>query len=418
VRGLCAPWFDERAARALREASDALQLSLPLGQHARPEVVPALTRLSGSSFSPDIYRYLLAFLLDHGELTLGHVRGLLDRAGAEDTALGAYVDLALGRGDAVRVEERLVATAEAVARRELAQDVAGVILSDRGWRAHLEDVRARAPGERPPAPGRFRLWDERLFGRALDPGTVDAELARVLRDRSLQTWPLTGAAPGSPPEAPHAPFLDVWQQPGLLVTLPPSLAQLWEGVAGVNRRLRNARHRADAVGLPSLAYVPVAAFGGLLHPGETLPRAIADGRTLRQRLVMNAPYPAMVAALLLAHRKSQGQPEILQDRGGWWVRLHRRRIGPLLEVCDRFAASRGWHPCRRASGVEAGTLLDLAERAGVAVRADGRAMLEDTWFAQLRTDEEESLVGAALDGLADAMTAHLDDLHATAGRWT
>ena len=30
-------------------------------------------------YDPDLYRYLLVALLDHGELTLGQVRALLDR---------------------------------------------------------------------------------------------------------------------------------------------------------------------------------------------------------------------------------------------------------------------------------------------------------------------------------------------------
>lgn len=412
LRGLVAPWREERAAEAL--AGDEGQLSLPLPQTGRPAAAPELARLAGAAFSPDIYRWTLSVLLDHGELTLGHVRALLDRAGAQEAPIGAYVDLAEERGDSVRVDERLVATSAAVGRRDLCDSTVAVILSDGGWRAHVEALRADPRA----SPGRWRPWDLRLLGQPLNAATLDDDLARVLRDRSLAAWPvtsaLTGCPPGSPPGPPVAPtlaerpFVDAWQETGLLVALPPSLAHLWEGVAGINRRLRNARHRTDAVALPTLAYRPVRTHGGLLYPGEALPRAIADGRSLRHRALTHAPYLAMTVALLLTHRQS-GHPQLVRHRDDWWVTAHRHKLGPLLEVLDGFAVSRGWVACRRRTGgLSAGEVVSLLERLGVAVLTRDRILLDDAFFHQLRVDEEEVEVATRLEPLRAAIEAWID----------
>ncbi|MCB9682018.1 MAG: hypothetical protein H6733_11190 [Alphaproteobacteria bacterium] len=418
VRGLIAPYLDHR--KTLPEpAPEEGQLLLPLAQAPQVEPDPPLTKAAGRSFSPDIYRYVLCFLLDHGELTLGHVRGLLDRAGAGDVPIGGYVDLALERGDAVRVDERLVVTAGAVARRELAESTAAVILSDGGWRTHLDTLRAALATDAEGAvraTGRYRLWNRRLLGRELSAATLEPDLARVLRDRSLASWPrTTGAEPIAPPAVPE-PFLDVWERPDLIVALPPSLVQLWEGVAGVNRRLRNARHRADAVGTPTVAYRPSVAHGGLLHPGEPLPRAVPDQRTLRQRLVLHAPYVALTVALLYLHRAAEPTLEIRHEDGTWQVRRQRARMGALLDVLDGFARSRSWRVSRRARGaVTDEVLVGLLDRLGLAVGLGDRLVLDDGFFAQLRHDDEDGLVRLKLDPLARALGAWVDGLRGEAG---
>ncbi len=404
LRGLVAPWRDERAADAL--AGHEGQLSLPLPQGSRPTPAPELARLAGAAFSPDIYRWTLSVLLDHGELTLGHVRALLDRAGAQEAPIGAYVDLAEERGDATRMEDRLVASSAAVSRRDLCDSTVAIILSDAGWRAHVEQLRADPRA----APGRWRPWDLRLLGRPLDGATVEADLASVLRDRSLGAWPST-QAPATPPALPtlaERPFLDAIDETGLLVALPPSLAHLWEGVSGINRRLRNARHRTDAVALPTLAYRPARVHGGLLYPGEALPRAIADGRSLRHRVLTHAPYLAMAVALLLTHRQS-GHPQLVRHRDDWWVTARRHKLGPLLEVLDGFAVSRGWIACRRRTGgLSSAEVVSLLERLGVAVLTRDRVLLDDAFFHQLRVDEEEQQVAARLEPLRVAVEAWID----------
>jgi hypothetical protein len=409
VRGLLGPWLDARAARALSDEQQ--QLPLPLAQVPRVEPPPPLTHTSGRSFSPDVYAWILVFLLEHGELTLGHIRGLLDRAGADDVAIGGYVDLALERGDAVRVEERLVVTPAAISRRDVAAHPDAVILTDGGWRTML-DLWRTAPDKAARQPGRYRLWDQRLLGQPLDPATLEDDLRRALRDRALDAWPRTRPE-GPVPMPPHrAPFLDVWEQPGHLITLPPTLAQLWEGVAGVNRRLRNARHRHDAVGTPTLAAVPAVAHGGLMHPGEPLLRSVADARSLRQRLLTHAPFVSLLVALLLVHRLEGGRAEVIHERGAWWVRSRRRRLGPVLEVLESFAQARGWLVSRLPTArFGADALIGLLDRTGLALRMPERVMLDDAAFHQLRMDEE-AVIGARLDTLGRALLDHIEALSA------
>jgi hypothetical protein len=410
VRSLIAPFLDRRANET---RIGPAQLSLPLSQAPALQPRPPLSMVAGRSFSPDVYRYLLCFLLDHGELTLGHVRGLLDRAGAAEVPLGGYVDLALGRGDATRVAERLIATPGAIARRELAASTASIILSDAGWRDHMEKLRehARTASGSVRTGGRYRRWNERLFGHAVAASTLEDDLARVLRDRSLSSWPRTSAQAQEPVQRISGAFLDVWQERGLLIALPPSLAQLWEGVSGVNRRLRNARHRTDAVGVPTTAYLPVVTHGGLLHPGESLPRVVPDTRSLRQRLVSTAPYVTMMVALLLGHRTRNASPELVFQKGEWHVKRQRRDMGPLLDVLDGFAGEQGWLTARRPrGGVTDGVLVSLLERLGVLVCVSDRAMLDDGFFHQLRHEEEEQQLHASLSPLSASLTAYLQRL--------
>jgi hypothetical protein len=416
VRGLIAPLFDQEATEL---HSPSNQLLLPLAQAPLVEPVATLAPTAGRSFSPDVYRYLLCFLLDHGELSLGHVRGLLDRAGAAEVPVGGYVDLALARQDAVRIDERLVVTSGAIARRDLASSTKAIILSDHGWRDHLDAVRKTLAEATSTfrVEGRYRRWNDRLFGRALSAATLDADLERVLRDRSLSAWPRTDTTPPAPINAQTAAFLDLWEQPHLLIALPPSLVQLWEGLTGVNRRLRNARHRTDAVGSPTVAYRPVAAHGGLLHPGEQLPRSIPDTRTLRQRLVQHSPYVAMLVSLLLDHRARATSVELAREQGVWCVRRHRRNLGELLAVLDGFARERGWHPSRRGhGGTSDAVLLTMLERLGLVVLVGDRAVLDDTFFRQLRGDDEEQVLHSALAPLGAALATYLDRLHGEASR--
>lgn len=411
VRGLLGPHLDHVAANLPDdEVADPNQLALPLAQAPRVEPTPPLTATAGRAFSPDIYRYLLCFLLDHGELTLGHVRGLLDRAGAADVPLGTYVELALDRGDAVRTAERLVVTPEAVGRRDFAASTSAVILSDGAWRAQLDALRA---GTESPDAGRWRLWNRRLLGKDATPDTLDALLADVLRDRGLASWPRTTGRSAFAPEARDATFLDSLDGGDLVVALPPALAQLWEGVAGLNRRLRNARHRADAVGTPTAAYRPGLVHGGLLSPGELLPRAIPDARTLRNRVVRSAPYPAMVVALLLLHRNHDPAVDVRQVHGTWQVRRHGKRLGELLPVLDGFVAAQGWVASRRPhGGLGATTFVGLLERLGLVVTVRDRLVLDDTFFHRLRDDDEGALLGTGLAALGDRLGGWLDHLRA------
>jgi len=409
VRSLLAPVVGRPRPR--HAGAEVEQLGLPLTHAATASPPPRLGALTGE-YDPDAYRFVLGCLLDFGELTLGHVRRLLDLAHATELPIGGCVDLAVSRGDAARVGDRLVATAAAIARRDLAGSTPSVMLSDPLYRAYLDDAVAAendrvAATRRDAMAPRFRAWDRRLFGHPLRPEHIAADLERVLMDRPLATYPVASAA-GAEPQPEEEPFLDVWDRPGLHVCLPPTLAQLQGGLPAVNRVLSKARR--GVVGMPDLSDRPTVYHGGLLHPGEPLPRSVPDTRTLRLRVLMHVPYMSVLAAVLWLHRLSPGVVELREDKRGWRVRHRRRDAGSLLEFLDRVALARGWHPCRRLEGgLPAATLVAIAEVLGIGTPVGKHLVLSERLFHQLDTEPEELEIAGRLRPLAEAVAAVLDD---------
>jgi hypothetical protein len=409
VRGLLAPAVG-RARPRLREEEER-QLGLALAQRAAVEPPPALEQTTGE-YDPDAYRYVLACLLDHGELGLGHLRALLDRAGAPGLGIGGLLDLALTRGDAVRIGERLVVTRGAVERRDLANDTTHVILSDPTFRTSLYET-SQLSRDRDEAirryhiSARFREWSRRLFGRPVELDEVPAALERVLRERPLSAFPVAHPATETPTLGDGA-FLDQWEQSGLRIALPPSFGQLQGGVAAANRLLKQAR-QSSPVGLPDLADRPLVVHAGILHPGEPLPRSIPDARTLRQRVLMHAPYATVVSALLLVHRLSPDRVALTDERNGWVVRRPGDDAVPLLDWIDRFARARGWLAVRRpGAGTPPASLVSTLESLGIATIVGRGLVLAEGLFSQLQSEAEEREVLSRLRPLGDAVEAHLD----------
>lgn len=407
VRALIAPALGRRG-RARSHEDAGRQLALPLTPRATAPA-PRLRPAGGAEYDPDVYRFVYAALLNHGELTLGRIRALLDRAGADGAPVGGYVDLALARGDARRLDERLVLTADGAARRDLATSTASIILSDPGYRSWLAD--GLLPDDRSAAVrrervrARYRHWDRRLVGRTVDPTELPRAISRILLDRPLGSFPIAGRSlPDLEPV--EEPFLDVADRPGLALVLPPSLAALQGGVAAVNRLLQRARQGRD-VEPPDLSVRPLLFHGGLVHPGEPLPRSVPDARSLRLRLLMHAPYPAMVGALLLLHRQ---RPDLALVRAddGWAIRRGKRRLGGLLEVLDRFATARGHVVARGPDGLTATDLVTLLEAVGVACVAGRVAVLDEGLFVKLRSEAEEIELHDRLLPLAEALEGWLD----------
>lgn len=408
VRSLIAPALD----RARRPEPADHQLPLPLA--VPPDTGPHhLSPGPARDADPDVFRWVYEALLDHGELTLGQLRGLLDRAGVSELPIGGYVDLLLSRQDATRIGERLVITTGGVSRRQAASSTTGIILSHARYRQWLDDVRRVALGDREAeirmaeVTRTFRAWDQRLLGGPADAATLDARLGRVLLDRSLAAFPVSGDA-GPPLEPVERSFLDVWEEPGLVVALPPFLTTLEGGLAAVNRCFSRARQGSAEVGVPDVATRPVLVHGGLLHPGEPRPRSVPDLISLRQRVLMNAPYAAMTAALLLLHRASPGILAVVRRRGTWSVLRRGRPLGAALPLLDAFASSRGWVPCRRLSGgLSLTDLLVSLEAIGLCHVLGDVAVLAERAFHRLRTDPEEMEVHALLQPLADALETWL-----------
>jgi hypothetical protein len=249
-----------------------------------------------------------------------------------------------------------------------------------------------------------------MFGHPVRPESVHADLERVLMDRALASFPLAEPGGSSPPVV-REPFLDAWDGAALTVACPPTLAQLQGGVAAVNRILRQTRHRGD-VGLPNLAHRPVAVHGGILHPGEPLPRSVPDLRSLRLRALMHAPYLAALAALMWLHRHHPDAVRVSEERVGWRVMMRGVSLGDPLAVVDGFAADRGWVVARRLEGgLDCATVVRVLEVLGIAVHVQRLLVLEERFFHHLSSEPEEQEVGARLQPLANALQAWLEAAH-------
>ena len=411
VRSLLAPAVGR--ARPRPRSEEERQLALPLAPSPTTAGHPRLELgAGGREYNPDVYRFLLGALLDYGELTLGQVRALLDRTGADALPIGGYIDLALGRGDAVRLQERLIVTPEAVRHRDLTGTTTSIMLSDDGYRRYLADAAAAgtsrvAEVRRDAAAARYKAWDRRLFGHPLDLATIRRDLDLVLLDRSVESFPIA-IRTGFEHTPVQMPFLDGWETPGMVVATPQHLAQLQGGIAAVNRLLKATRQSTE-VALPDLTTRPAVVHGGLIHPGEPTPRSIPDARSLRLRAVMHAPVIAWITALLLLHRYRSDALEVAHGRDGWSIRWRGDERGPILDGFDGFADARGWLSSRRpARPLRADLLVAVLESLGIATVVGKRLTLAERFFQQLAAEPEEAEILARLQPLSEALDGWLD----------
>jgi hypothetical protein len=392
------------------------QLALPLPASVG-KGLPDLDLKDRHEFNPDVYRLVWSTLLDCGELQLQQLRALLDARGAADLAIGGSLELAVERGDAIRRADRLIATPASITRRDLLETTASIMLSDPGYRSYLCEA-VDALSDRSAAvrceqvAGRYRYWDRRLFGHPIRPESLAKDLDTVLLDRPLDSFPLAGAEPWElrPVES---PFLDSWDEEGMAICLPTYLQQLNGGVAGVNKRLKAARMAGAQVQLPSISTRPSVYHGGLLHPGEPLPRSVPDMRSLRLRAVMHTPYISLVTALLLLHRY---RPEVfgLHQLGSTWEIHYRQEVvGELLEVLDAFCLDVGMVVCRHAKGgLSGGQLLDILSSLDISTCLGGLGILSERFFVRLRQDAEEIEVHMLLQPLMGALDEWLASVEA------
>ncbi len=418
LRGLLQPALLHKPHRRTPRGD---QLTLPFPRALAVDADASVDLRAGADESPDVYRRLLVALLDHGELSTGNIRALLDGMGAPAAALGAYVDMATRRADAVRVEERLVATAGATRRREVTEDSVLVALTDPLYREYLtllddaaaalqrtaagkatpDDARLRA--RLTPLARRFASWDQRIFGRRLQPGEVDAAVGGLLVGRRLQGLPVAGD-PGPEHPVTEGPFIDLLDVAGLPIALPRALVGLHGGVATVNRRLRTDREAPAGVRLPGPVDRRLRIHGGLIAAGENLPRAIPDNLSLRLRALTHVPALSLLGSLLLAGRRGAGRPVVRAgaEQDPLVVQLRGRSLGSVVELFGALCDDQGWrliHPsCEGLGSAELGALaVDL----GIAVRAAGRLLLEEKLFARLQDDPECRLVYDAMLPLED-----------------
>jgi hypothetical protein len=392
------------------------QLALPLPV-AVEEPLPDLDLKDRHEFNPDVYRLVWSTLLDCGELQLQQLRALLDTRGADDLAIGGALELAVERGDAIRREDRLIATPASIARRDLLETTASIMLSDPGYRRYLQEAIAPLSEggtgiRRELAANRYRYWDRRLFGHPLRPERLTEDLELVLLDRPLASFPLAGSESWeiSPVEA---PFLDSWDEEGMAICLPSYLQQLHGGVSRINAFLQAARHGGGQVELPSISTRPTVYHGGLLHPGEPLPRSVPDMRSLRLRAVMHSPYIAMVTGLLMLHRYRPELCALVKQGSRWEIHYGQQVVGELLEVLDAFCLDVGMVVCRHRKGSLDGVqLIDLVCGLGVCSCLGQLSILSERFFVLLREEAEEIEVHMLLQPLMGALDEWLASIEA------
>lgn len=425
LRGLVEPLFDLPPPRP----AAGRQLGLPFGQAPARRDPPRLSPGQDSGESPDLYRRVLLALLDNGELSTAQLRGVLDEVGARDAPLPPCLEMISRRGDAVRLDDRLIVTRGAVLRREAAEDAILVALTDPLYREYLGLLQGPGTGSGTSSgaaelaarnrlsrlASRFARWDLRVFGRRLQPGEVEAATAGLLPGRRLRSLPVAGE-PGAPILADGRPYIEAFftdegELAAPTIAFPASLEGLGVGVAGLNPRLLAERAAPAAARLPGPLDPRSRVHGGLFAPGEAPPRAVPDNLSLRLMALSATPAVCLSAALLLAGRRTTSGPRV-QAAGPDdppVVRHGEREPVRLLDLLEAFARAQGQLVVRPpAGGLRDAALGRLLVALGVATLAGSRLVLDEALFARLQEDPECRLVYEALLPIEDRMMAFFD----------
>jgi len=424
IRSLLEPAIGRRPSPRTPQGE---QLMLPFGARRTVDVLedgppppPAATPVehaSGAEDNLDIYTRLLVALLDNGELRTGHMRALLDEMGASDVPLGPYAELAVRRGDARRHEDRLIASAGAIDRRDVAADPVLVALTDPGYRRWLRLARQTPKSltpmqrrERTAYQRRYASWDHRVFGSRPSPEGIDKALSRVLPGRIADALPRAESA-GRPPAETDGPFLDHLNVDGLPIAFPRNLTAVAGGVTAANALARRNREAPAAVRLPDAVEGRRIFHAGLVSPGAAPPRLVPDTFSLRLQLVSCSPAFALLAALLILDRRPDVGLRVRLQSDQPMVHWRGRELAPVLQVFAAFARHKGWLLSRPPhSGLTHRGLTSTARAVGIASRAGDRIVLDEELFALLQEDPEARIVYEALLPLEDALHAWLDAL--------
>jgi len=415
LKGLIEPAIRHRPSQKTPQSEQMAFNFSGQGQQKAPKMFSdsGVNLRAGTENNPDVYARLVTALLDHGEITTGQIRSLLDNMGGRDCPLGGYVEMAIRRHDAIRNADRLIATPGAIGRREFSDDGIMIALTDPAYRAYLSamknaDNSAIAQRERKSLAKRFRAWDERIFGEPLTEENVNEAMGRPLVGRRLDSVPVAGTMTPAPANS-AAPFIEMIGIPGLTVSFPSSLRMLHAGVSAVNESLQRNRNAPAGVRLPGPVDTRAQIHGGILCPGETLPRSVPDNLTLRLRLLTHCPAFALLTSMLLLDRKENAAIRIIEDEHGPSVLWGKNRVGTLLDVFDRFGQNQDWVVCRPLSGGLQGIhLIDTGVSLGLCARVGRRVVLEEQLFLRLQEDAEARMVYESLMPLEDRIHAWLD----------
>jgi hypothetical protein len=161
--------------------------------------------------------------------------------------------------------------------------------------------------------------------------------------------------------------------------------------------------------MPNLVDTRAQVHGGILCPGETLPRSIPDNLTLRLRLLSHCPAFALLVSLLLLDRRESLDLRVVEDEMGPAVHWGKNRIGTLFEVFDRFGTAQDWVVSRPLSGgLQALHLIDTGITIGLCSRVGRRIVLDEQLFLRLQEDAESRMAYEALMPLEDRLHAFLE----------
>ena len=409
--GLLAPAI-KLAKKPVAPAAVQLELPFPAGGEEPDRALPVDLQ-AGLDRNPDLYARVLDALLDEGELASHQLRALLDEAGAKDAGLGSYAEMAVQRGDAHRVGDRLVASPGASRRRIVAGDGLLVALSEPAYRQRLEALEA---GESPREPGPWsRVWDSRVFGGPLPADHIAEALSELILGAPLRQLPRAGEA-GLPVAVTDQPFIEVLATPSLPIALPGNLRELAAGLPAANLLLKRQKQAPLGVRCPDALTVRARVHGGLLHPGEPAPGLVPDQFSLRQRALSCCPAFALLGGLLTLARRPEVQLRVERHPAGLILRLRGRprgRLGPLIED---FCAAQGWLLFRRPGrSLGSGELERVARALGICVRVGRVVVLEEHLFARLQEDPEAGPTYEGLLELADRWQAFLEGATAEVG---
>lgn len=382
-------------------ASHPRQATLPLPAEGDPPAPPPVDLRCGTGENPDTYALIYSALLGAGELSGLQLRALLDRAEGAEVELAPLIEMGLRRGDLIKMEDRLVLSAEGQRRAQLAEDGAWIALSDPEYRRWLElSASPPRPAEQRAWEGlarRFLHWDARLWGESL------AEAPQAAARGHLP--PAAGGAP-TPPLATTGGWLQHLDAPGLPLAFPRHLALLGLGLRGINPLLRPSA--AGPRRPPSPVDLPLRVHAGLLSPGDKPLRAVADGRALRLRALERVPALGLLGAALLLHRRVGGLARVRLGPAGPTLCAGRRVVGPLVPALLRFCADQGWAPLFAPQfSVNSAGLVHLALRGRWASRAGPLLCLDEELAATLGEDDEGRLVLDGLEPLMDRLWAWL-----------
>ena len=398
--------------RPIQMEDKGQQLSLPfLAPLTQSSVHPPTAPVdlsAGVEHNPDIYCRVLNALLDNGELRIGQLRALLDRIGARNAPIGAYTDMAINRGDAIRSEDRLILQPAALKRADVALDGVMVAFSDSSYRDWLNLVQ-RDPNQFNPVErrdfwslgNRFAAWDMRIFGSRQNRGSIQDSLERVLSGRSLNLIPIAHPDPDEGVTT-SQPFIDCLDEQGLVITFPLCLGELAGGVTSVNAVLRRNRAAPAGVRMPSPVDSRAQVHGGLLHPGEIQPKAFADNFSIRLRALTHTPAMALLGSLLILDRRHEASLELQATHSGPTVHWSGNNLGPILPIFHRFSLSQGWISSMPKTTGLTGLILEALGRAlGIATRVNDRILLDEALFLRLQDEPEARMTYESLLPLTD-----------------